>query len=147
MPFVNEFISKSDIEKYGLDKIYFDLNPSQTELPSSFNPHWTIDRERDIIFRQIRAANPARDGEHWIEFCLDVAGKKIFVKIDRAHGSKSFNESPYLIAWDRIIDIYPLDIEDNDIHKIHGMLKEALTVRGYDGARKQIPNTTVTFNF
>lgn len=147
MPFVNEYISRTDIEKHGLAQAYFAANPSQTELPENFNPHWTIDRERGIILRYIRSSNPATDGEYWIEYCLQIDGQKVLVKIDRGSGSKSFNESPYLIVLNKIIDIYPPHIQEEEIQKIKNAIKEALTVRGYDGARKQISNTVVTFNF
>jgi hypothetical protein len=147
MPFVNEYISRSDIEKYGLAKAYFAANPGQTELPEDYRPHWTIDRERKIIFRQMRGANPARDGEYWIEFLLEMGGQRIFIKIDRIHGSKKLSDTPYLIAWGKIIDVYPNDLEEDRLREVMGVLKEALTARGYDGARKQIPNTIVTFDF
>lgn len=147
MPFVNEFISKPDIEKHGLDKNYFDLNPSQTELPSSFNPHWTIDRERDIILRQTRGSNPARDGEHWIEFCVQISGQKYFVKVNTGNGSDKLSEVPFIMAWGEVVDFYPSDIEVSEHDEVLRLLKEALTVRGYDGARKQIANIVVKFEF
>lgn len=147
MPFVNEYISRSDIEKYGLAKAYFAANPGQTELPEDYRPHWTVDRERKIILRQMRGANPARDGEYWIEFLLEMDGQKIFIKLDRMDGSKKLSDSPYFIAWGKIIDVYPNDLGEDRLHEVMGVLKDALTARGYDGARKQIPNTIVTVDF
>ena len=147
MAFVNEYVSAEDIEKYGLAKSYLAMYPGDKKLPDNYAPQWTIDRERNIILRQIRGANPARDGEHWIEFLLELDGKKFFIKVDRVSGSKTLSESPYRVAWGNIVQIYPDDLDDARLRQVTETLKEALTARGYDGARKQIPNTIVTFEF
>jgi hypothetical protein len=47
MAFINEFIPESDITKYGIVGI------NTYYFKSSFQPHWTIDRERDIYLRQV----------------------------------------------------------------------------------------------
>ena len=147
MPFMNEYISRSDIEKYCLAKAYFAANPGQTELPEDYRPHWTIDRERQIILRQMRGSNPARDGDYWIEFNLQVEGKRYFVKVGIGKGSGNLSASPFVVAWSDIIDFYPPDIDASERQDVLHVLKEALTARGYDGARRQIDNTIVTFNF
>ena len=147
MPFVNEYISRDDIEKYGLAKAYFSANPSETKLPENYAPQWTIDRERNIVLRQMRGANPARDGEYWIEFLLETDGQKIFIKLDRMHGSNKLSDSPYQVVWGKIVQVYPSDLDESRLREVIQILKEALTARGYDGARKQIPNTTILFEF
>lgn len=147
MPFVNEYVSRSDIEKYGLAKAYFAANPVQTELPEDYRPHWTIDRERQIILRQMRGSNPARDGDYWIEFNLQMDGKRYFVKVGIGKGSGNLNASPYAVVWSGIVDFYPPDVDEAERENVLHVLKEALTARGYDGARRQIDNTIVTFGF
>lgn len=147
MPFMNEYISRPDIEKYGLAKAYFAANPGQTELPEDYRPHWTIDRDRQIILRQMRGSNPARDGDYWIEFNLQMEWKRYFVKVGIGKGSGNLSVSPFVVAWSDIIDFYPPDIDAAERQDVLHVLKEALTARGYDGARRQIDNTIVTFNF
>lgn len=48
MPFVNEYISKEDFEKYGLEKI-----DQRFIVGGVYARDWTIDRERDIYLRQV----------------------------------------------------------------------------------------------
>ena len=147
MPFVNEYLSRSDIEKCGLAKAYFSANPGQTELPEDYRPHWTIDRERQIILRQMRGSNPARDGDYWIEFSLQMDEKKYFVKVGIGKGSGNLSASPFVVAWSGIVDFYPPDVGEAERQNVLRVLGEALTARGYDGARRQIDNTIVTFDF
>jgi len=42
MPYVNEFMSSSDIAKYDIVTI------NNHYFRDSFKPHWTVDRARDI---------------------------------------------------------------------------------------------------
>lgn len=147
MPFVNEYISRSEIEKYGLSEAYFAANPGQTELPEDYKPHWTLDRERQIILRQMRGSNPARDGDYWIEFSLQMDGKKYFIKVGIGKGSGNLSASPFVVAWSGIVDFYPSDVGEAERQNVLRVLREALTARGYDGARRQIDNTLVTFDF
>lgn len=147
MAFVNEYVSAEDIEAYGLAKSYLAMYPGEKTLPDNYAPQWTIDRERNIILRQIRGSNPARDGDYWIEFSLQVDGKRYLIKVGIGKGSGTLSASPYIVAWSGIVDFQPSDASDEERRAALSVLKEALTARGYDGARKQIDNTIVTFGF
>ncbi|WP_151449185.1 hypothetical protein [Lacisediminimonas profundi] len=49
MPFVNEYIPPDDVKKYRIEEIFRKVYPG-------FNgsTHWTIDRERNIYFREVQ---------------------------------------------------------------------------------------------
>jgi hypothetical protein len=147
MAFLNEYVSPEDIKKYKLDEKFLRSHPEYKNLPSDFRPSWTIDKVRNIYLMGTRMANPSRDTDSWFEFLINWNGKEFFIKLQKGSGSQKLNESPFLILWDEVISIYPRDLDGAESEELLKILKEALTVRGYDGARKQIPNTVVQFNF
>jgi hypothetical protein len=147
MAFVNEYASPADIKKYKLDEQFLRRHPEYTSLPPDFQPSWTIDRERDIYLMVTGMANPARETESWFAFLLNCDGKEFSIKLEKGPGSKKLNESPFLIVWSKVMSIYPPDLAAEEAEEVLGILREALTVRGYDGARKQVLNTVVQFDF
>jgi len=71
MGFVNEYVPKEDIEKYGLEEI------SKRYHSSSVQPDWTIHREQNIYLRRMRAGREEFCNEiiytlFWKGFLLDV---------------------------------------------------------------------------
>jgi hypothetical protein len=50
MPFVNEYVSDDDIEKYRLDELWLRYHPEYKSVPSIYRHNWTIDRERNTYF-------------------------------------------------------------------------------------------------
>jgi hypothetical protein len=147
MAFVNEYVSPEDIKKYKLDEQFLWCHREYTSLPSDFQPSWTIDRARNIYLMATGMANPAREAESWFAFLLNWDSKEFLIKLEKGPGSEKLNESPFLICWNKVVSIYPSGLATEEMEKILGMLREALAVRGYDGARKQVPNTVVQFDF
>ena len=132
MAFVNEYIPKEDIEKHQIEET---------------NPQWTIDRERQVFLR-MHYFNRQRDGEGaWWEAELNIEGKTFICKLEYGAGhSIKFNERPYVIVWN-LININPKIVQHITRERVQEILKEALTVYGYAGARKQIPTTCIKCNF
>ncbi len=147
MAFINEFISKENIKRHGLDRVYFDNHPGHTELPDTFRPDWTIDGETQAVLRKVGGANTAREAAHWIEFRLDMGGKAFFVKLNRGKGSASYKEAPYVIVWDSIVEIDPATFDDVSSTEMIACLKDALTAYGDCGVHSFVHDVVVKFNF
>lgn len=147
MTFINEYMSEEDIQKNKLDEKYLKKHPEYNEMPSDFNPQWTINKDENITLQLIGRANPAYVDEYWTEFELNIDGKIFLCRLRYGvGGSISFREAPYIIVWD-LVSISPNNLHEIQREYFFKVLKEAVTVFGYDGARKQIPNTIVKFNF
>ena len=146
MAFVNEYASDEDIEKYGLEAIWRRFNPNRMgPMFQNGPPAWTIDRERDAFLMIV--GRGTREAGNLLLGVLCVKGQlaryHLFVN---AETSDFLSANPYYKVWDRgkldRYDGFDLPVEDAD-----NLLKEALSVYGYSGARKQLPNTIVKFNF
>jgi hypothetical protein len=147
MAFVNEYISEEDIKKNQLDAQYLKRHPEYKAIPPGFKPQWTINRKENIILQLTARAHQAYVDESWTEFELNWAGKIFLCRLKPGAGeSIKFSEVPFIIVWD-LISIKPDHLHQMAREQVIEVLKEALTVFGYDGARKQIPNTIVKFGF
>lgn len=147
MTFVNEYVSKDDIKRHGFDRIYFDNHPASAEIPETYRPDWTIDRDNSAVLRKVGGANTARESEHWIEFRLDIRDQSFYVKLNRGQGSGSYRDVPYRIVWDRIVAIDPQEFRDVSREEMLTRLKEGLTVYGDGGVHSYVRDVLVTFNF
>jgi hypothetical protein len=134
MTFVNEAISPSDMQKYGLD-----------EGPYTYH-NWTRDAERNYYLLGEVSGNTAYGDEYLGRFDLFVDGQLYNVILRPGFISRSFDDTPFIVSWDELQLIYPKPAtEDADIIAI---LKEALTVYGYRGRLKQnIDKLRVHFSF
>lgn len=145
MAFINEYVSEEDIQKYQLREIWLQHHPAykKDKNPfSTFRFKWAIDRERDTYLMCISGGGYDRDYSEWVLFWRNQP-VTIHLKMP-GEGSKSF-EQPYRIVW-ALDRIYKQLVGAEQQEFLHA-LKEALTVYGYDGIRKQIPNTVVSFKF
>jgi hypothetical protein len=143
MAFVNEYVPDEDIKPYGLEAYWNSL--LKRGRPASYRLEWTIDRDRDIYLMLTHIANQAFEEGDWVEFTLWWEGKVFKCRLKYASStSEKLSDNPFIQAWD-LISINPVDEISHE--QVLAMLKEALTVYGYSGVRKQLPNTVVEFNF
>jgi len=146
MAFVNEYVSEEDIKKYSLEEDWIRRNPQYRPegRPASCRLKWTIDRERNIYFMVVGGGGRE---ENFTDCILNWDGKELAVRlVETAGGSKNLNEVPFKIIWD-LEFIRPSQLDVVSHQEIVLVLKEVLTVFGYDGARRQIPNSVVEFKF
>jgi hypothetical protein len=154
MAFVNEFISEEDLQKHKLEELWksYDAWSWRNGRPDFFNPEWVIDRERNaFLVRVLNWMEVGRSGRSeptpkctWI---LDIGGHRIEVVLFEVPGTwYSFTESPFRVEWN-LVDILTPHENVASREEVLQMLRDALMVFGYDGARRQIPNTIVTCNF
>lgn len=148
MAFVNEYVSEENVKKFSLEEIIFRFSPEWRSpgIPPEYRFSWTVDRERNIYLMRIKTGrDDISNRSYWV---LSYQGEEIKVQIDRAQGgSHTFNENPYKMIWELVKiepDHIPGVVTKNEIIST---LKEALVVYGQGGARRQVPNTIVEFNF
>ncbi|MGZ8253017.1 MAG: hypothetical protein ACXW1P_10600 [Methylophilaceae bacterium] len=147
MAFINENISQDDIRKYKFDEQFLADHPEYKTLPSNFAPHWTVDHDRNIYLMSIGSYDQAHDEDPWIGFELNINSKVIVCKLLYGAGkSVKFSESPFYMVWN-LISLMPEDLHGIEKNVAIDFLKEALTTYGYAGARRQIAETVVKFNF
>ena len=159
MPFVNEYVSYEDAEKYDLDNLWNKYNYSMLKMPellNHFDVHqhiWCVDKERD----------------YWLFNC------GFLINNDSISGyAEPSNEEAFILHVNGqniefILDSY--EMEDNDLYPIHfsyelvsmaptclpnlsrenliTILKEALNIFKYDGIRALEENakTLIEFDF
>jgi len=97
MAFVNEYISLEDVNKYRIDEIekraHFDFNGSR---------HWTIDRQRDIYFREMQ-----RGREEFHSHTLNAfywKGKLIWVRLQGLSAEQEAKAEGQRFGYDESAD-------------------------------------------
>lgn len=143
MTFVNEYVSDDDIKKYGLNELWLKYSPEYKGFPSSFRHEWTIDRDRNAYFKVMGGGGRE---ENYKKCVLNINGTHLTVRIRVSVGSSlHFSDQPFKINWELIdIDREKPRADHDETIKV---LKDALLAYGYAGARRQVPNTIVEFQF
>ena len=157
MAFVAEYISKEDIEKYGVIDIVNSSRANFNELPLGDQCikqlDWVIDRQRDIwlIFVCSPHLPDPRDGytgeEIWL---LYYKGREIELDIRRVYDettSKMLVDNPFFIKYK--LENINSSIDGISLDELYRVLNEALKEygnRGIDG-RENLPkeHEVVTF--
>ncbi|MCU7923330.1 MAG: hypothetical protein KZQ88_11625 [Candidatus Thiodiazotropha sp. (ex Dulcina madagascariensis)] len=146
MTFVNEFASDEDIEKYDLNGIWDQYHPLRKgKYYLGQRPWFTIDRKRNIFFMVLSGGREEHSNRK--ETLLWIDGYHVLIVIDLAEGSSpNTNNLPFKRVWE-LVGIHPQRDFTQSREVIVKVLKEALTVYGYFGVHKQVPNTVVEFKF
>jgi hypothetical protein len=144
MVFVNEYVSDEDIKKYKLNEIWLKYHPEHKSVPDHYRHEWTVDRERDIYLKWVSVGREEHSNR--LTFVLYWKGEFITVELDLVGigRTQKLTERPYRKVWE-LVGIWPSQPKTAKREEVLAALKEALTVRGYDGARRQIPDTIVEF--
>lgn len=145
MGFVNEYVPEEDIKNYNLDDIWLKYHPAYQSVPSYFRHYWTIDREDNICLMLMDIGREEISNRH--TFVVYWKGELIEVKLDLApspESSGNLNDRPFLRAW-KLVSVRPSTARTVTIEQVMEILKKSLTVYGYDGVRRQVPDTIVKF--
>ena len=136
MAFMNEFIPSDDVVKYGIEAI----DESYSKFTS--NPHWTVDRERDIYLRQVSVGKEEFANRSTFTFYWN--GSLITVILDTSGGELPTGElcAHYVLGR---IDLPTELLGKREV--ILADLKDALTVRNENGVRTLRAISKITFNF
>lgn len=144
MAFVNEYVPEDDIKKYKLDEIWLKYHPEEKSVPNHYRHEWTVDRERDIYLKWVNVGREEYSSR--LTFVLYWKGEFFTADLDLVGIGRpqKLTERPYRKVWE-LVGIWPSQPKTATREEVLAVLKEALTVRGYDGARRQIPDTVVEF--
>lgn len=136
MAFVNEVVSDSDIDKYGLP------------FKKGSGRYWTRDVERDMYLWGGLSGNPAHGEDIEGRFYLYVGGMEIYIVVLPGTWSAKFSESPYVISWKSLEHVRPSDLGKIRKDRFLEILKEALTVYGRNGRENRYtPTRIIKFEF
>ena len=136
MAFINEVVSDADIDRYNIpfrkgDQLW-----------------WTRDAERDYYLWGGLDGNLAYDDFQEGHFNLYVDGAVHGIKLQPGEFSKSIKDVPYIVCWDKVLRIIPEPESPEQELQLIIILKEALSVYGFDGEKNLWPvETEVTFKF
>lgn len=136
MVFVNEFISRDDMEKYGIREI------NKKYLKMNSRNSWTIDRERNIYLRYMMSGREDLSNLHTFTFFW---GGELFEVQLFGDGYAKRGGSGLSIWRPRLIDIPSKFSERRE--EILGDLKEALTEYKEAGVFTTVEQHAVRFEF
>lgn len=135
MTFINEHINQEDIEKYHISEI------DKQFLKGHLNPHWTIDRERNIYLRHMHNEREEKSNRH--TYYLYWNGSQIIATIDKYANQIDGDIHWHYKLWR--IEI-PTQMEDRK-PTIIADLKEALKAYKVRGIYSEGANFNVDFDF
>ena len=154
MGFINEYISKENIEKYDIFGIWNKFLPEREhikkETEKRYIPQWTIDREREIWFCYVgRVIDQDLDfgqGTGEVIWYLNYKGKNLEVRLQRGKESFTTKERPYIKHW-IFLSITPESLNDVSNKKLKNIIKEALEVYGTNGISSLVDRKNLELTF
>lgn len=147
MGFINEYASDNDIEKYDLKSVWDKYHPtSKGQYYLGHKPMLTIDREKNIFLLPIEQGREEHGNRTTMLLWIDE--NHVLAEIDLVRGLNpdGIESNPYRIVWE-LADVHPQKGFHLPRKTIIEILKNALSVFGFDGANRQLPNTLVEFRF
>ena len=159
MPFVNEYVSYEDAEKYDLDNLWNKYNYSMLKMPEALN-HWEVhqhawceDEEQGywlfncghLINEESRSGYPEPSNKE--AFILHVNGQNIEF-ILTSHGLEDNDLYPIHFYYE-LVSMAPTCLPNLSRDSLLTILKEALNIFKYDGIRALEENakTLIEFDF
>ena len=159
MPFVNEYVSYEDAEKYDLDNLWNKYNYSMLKMPealTSYEVHqhaWCVDEERGywlfncghLINEESRSGYPEPSDKE--VFILHVNGQNI-VFILTSHGMESTDLYPMHFSYE-LVSMSPSSLPNMSRESLLNILKDAINIFKYNGIRDLEENarTLIEFDF
>ena len=159
MPFVNEYVSYEDAEKYDLDNLWNKYNYSMLKMPealTSYEVHqhaWCVDKERgywlfkcgylinnDSISGYAEASNKEA-------FILHVNGQNIEFILTR-NGLGATDLYPIHFSYE-LVSMSPSSLPNMSRESLLNILKDAINIFKYNGIRDLEENarTLIEFDF
>lgn len=144
MAFVNEYVPEEDVKKHNLDEIWLKSHPVEKTIPKDVQLHWTVDRERDAFLMCVGIGREEYSNRHTFVLYWKAELFRIDLDLVGTGRPQKLTDRPYRMVWE-LVNIWPTQPKTPTREKVLAALEAALTVRGYDGARRQIPDTIVEF--
>ncbi len=154
MAFINEYISKEDIEKYDIfgirNKFLTGSYQITKEREKHFNLTWVINRERKIWFcyagRVIDQDLDFGQGTGEEIWYLNYKGTNLEVRLQRGKESFTIKERPYIKHW-IFLSVTPEFLDDVSNKELKNIIKEALDVYGTRGMSSQVDRKNIELTF
>ena len=159
MPFVNEYVSYEDAEKYDLDNLWNKYGDSMLEMPellNHFDVHqhiWCVDKERDywlfncgnLMSEESRSGYPEPSNKE--AFILHVNGQNIEF-ILAYHGLEATDLYPIHFYYE-LVSMAPTCLPNLSRESLLNILKDAINIFKYNGIRALEENakTLIEFDF
>lgn len=136
MAFVNEVVSDSDIDKYGLP------------FEKGSGRYWTRDAARNMYLWGGKGGNPAFGEEIRGYFHLFLDHLLLQFILIPGEGSMSFSDSPFVVHWESVYSVNPSDLHGLQREYVYSVLRDALKVYGHDGGLNHYaPTRVIKFGF
>jgi len=136
MAFFNCHVSDSEIDTYELP------------FPKGKTFYWTRDAARHAFLWGGKGGNPAYGEDILGKFHFHHCGNSYAVTLAPGVGSSSYNESPYVIVWEKIISLECNQEARTEWLRVLPIFKEALVAYGEDGRENQFaPDRVIKMNF
>jgi len=115
------------------------------EIEGELPEYQTIDRERNIVLKRVRAGRP----DDPYDFNLNINGEEInFSAFQKIHQKMKEELAPeeesFRVEW-RVVEIYGPTHLKSDKSKLFPLIEEALDAYGFASSRKNVESVTVTF--
>ena len=159
MPFVNEYVSDEDAEKYDLDNLYDKYYYWGLKMPEAltyFEVHqhaWCVDKERDywlfncgfLINNDSISGYAEPSNEE--AFILHVNGQNIEF-ILTSHGMEATDLYPIHFSYE-LVSMSPSSLPNMSRESLLNILKDAINIFKYNGIRALEENakTLIAFDF
>ena len=159
MPFVNEYVSYEDAEKYDLDNLWNKYNYSILKMPealTSYEVHqhaWCVDEEQGywlfncghLINEESRSGYPEPSNKE--AFILHVNGQNIEF-ILTSHGLGATDLYPIHFSYE-LVSMSPSSLPNMSRESLLNILKDAINIFKYNGIRDLEENakTLIEFDF
>ena len=159
MPFVNEYVSYEDAEKYDLDNLWNKYNYSMLKMPealTSYEVHqhvWCVDKDRDywlfnggdLMSEESRSGYPEPSNKE--VFILHVNGQNIEF-ILTSHGLEDNDLYPIHFSYELVL-MSPSSLPNMSRESLLNILKDAINIFKYNGIRDLEENakTLIEFDF
>lgn len=143
MTFINEYVSKENIEKYQLEALWKRTHLGQTPIGDSYS--WTFNNERNIFLMLIRSGNEMETANDHT-FLLWWDGSEISLQLKR-EGNANYRTNEGHATWHLKRLNIPPDFQAATVEEVTDVVKQALTHYGFMGAHRTLKNYAVNFSF
>jgi hypothetical protein len=156
MTFVNEFVSVDEIARFNLDALMREFDPLgwKQGIPPGFRHCWTIDRANNCFLIMVLKVSVVGPSGHDTPTTgrialLSINGVRHVFSIERTKESSVMaTDRPFRVRWKLAAPFegHGFDGRTKTPETLE-ILKSALSTFGHNGAWRQVPQTSVGFEF
>lgn len=140
MPFINEYVSEDDVEKYKLVELWLKYHPGRKSVPEGLDFHWTVDKKNNMYFKIVSSG---REELFNTKICiLFIDGNEIEFELEQADS--------YMDAGDTLVKVWELirikpAMQEEKKQSVLSVLRDALAAYGVAGIASHNNNYKIKF--